>query len=1056
MNHPEESAWVRAAQQGDRASFARLAQAHGGALFAVAYGRLGDPTAAADIAQDALVLAFEKIGMLRKPNRFGAWIRRIATNLCARWRRDAAYRNRLEQDSAAVCERLGYVRAPTLSEALAQREAHAALHRTLQSLPATDREALILFYFEDQSIAQAAEALELSPAAFRKRLQRARDRLRIALSDQVEEGLRTLAGRNEVPKRALAAMPLGAALSKVASPASVLPKLGPLSPWIGTAGLPSFAGPCAAGLVATAIVAGLWAGFHALHPADGPPPEAKTNVTAPALPEPSSPAAASSPEPVQAAAEPAAAEAASGYEVQSLVLDPGGQPVPEATVKVLRRLPFQNSDSIEQTVAAETASGDDGAFALHLPAPGEDELVLLTSHPDWASDARRFSPLEPAVPLEIRLDRAAPVAGIVTNPQGEPVPGATVWIRSAWLPEANRLETPIRGFGPFATARSGQEGRFEFTCIPEGYCFSMAASKPGWGMNYAYSEEAVEAGRWGSELMAPCEEARIMLSRAASVSGRVLAHDSRAPVPGATVSLSTTVAGALERNATCTFEREAATDEEGRFLFENVPSTSDIGISAAQGPLKSAPAKIRFAQGAAHGARDLLLAPCATLEGRVLDATSNRPLAGATLFYYGAEERSVNRSEPTDARGYFRCEGVAAGTTRLYPSKDGWALSLASHPDVGAMEKKLTVSLEPGQTLSQLVYMEPAAPRPLRQTVSVSGIVVDAAGAPKTGVRLGDVDGYSKVVSEEGGVFTLPEAPVGAVRIRAFDDEAGLWGEAEIQVQPGAMAPIAIALDRRAARIEGHIRGAGDLRPDALRLRLESAPHEAYIFRDLSVNAEGFFTSGAIPPGPYTLDLKKGTDGFEVAPDISMQFDLEEGEAELNADFTLTPLTGTLAGAVVCSDGSPAAHRTILVEGEGGSQTGLTDENGAFELEQVDEGDLILRVGDKERDPEWTSVLTRSGQQHLQVRLRRPGTLKGFFGLPNGCTHAYVSARHELAGHYFFPSQTGAFEMKVEPGTYTLNISGIGEKEIIQGIVVRSGLTTDLGEIELADSSASR
>ena len=48
----------------------------------------------------------------------------------------------------------------------------------LQALPEDGREAMILFYREGQSIAQVAEALDVSEDVVKKRLSRARERIR--------------------------------------------------------------------------------------------------------------------------------------------------------------------------------------------------------------------------------------------------------------------------------------------------------------------------------------------------------------------------------------------------------------------------------------------------------------------------------------------------------------------------------------------------------------------------------------------------------------------------------------------------------------------------------------------------------------------------------------------------------------------------------------------------------------------------------------------------------------------------------------------------------------
>ncbi|MBI2435302.1 MAG: sigma-70 family RNA polymerase sigma factor [Candidatus Hydrogenedentes bacterium] len=192
-------------------------------MLAAAYADVGDFTIAEDIGQDAFLVGFERLSSLRKPAIFGAWIRGIARNLCLRWRRSEAYRARLEQEAGALRERLGYEAPPNAADNLARDETASLIQRTLHTLSRDEREALLLFYLEGKSTAQAAELAGISAVAMRKRVQRARDRMRDQLTAELEEGLRLSGDRHRLAKRVALALPLGAAYSHMAASASVVP-----------------------------------------------------------------------------------------------------------------------------------------------------------------------------------------------------------------------------------------------------------------------------------------------------------------------------------------------------------------------------------------------------------------------------------------------------------------------------------------------------------------------------------------------------------------------------------------------------------------------------------------------------------------------------------------------------------------------------------------------------------------------------------------------------------------------------------------------------------------
>jgi len=81
---------VALAAAGGRAAFGELVRRHGSAVRGL-LRRMGAQAALADdLAQDALLAAFEQIGEFRGDGTFQAWVKRIAARLYVkRWRKDA-------------------------------------------------------------------------------------------------------------------------------------------------------------------------------------------------------------------------------------------------------------------------------------------------------------------------------------------------------------------------------------------------------------------------------------------------------------------------------------------------------------------------------------------------------------------------------------------------------------------------------------------------------------------------------------------------------------------------------------------------------------------------------------------------------------------------------------------------------------------------------------------------------------------------------------------------------------------------------------------------------
>lgn len=72
---------VAAAQHGDLAAYNTLVLQFQDAVFSLAYRLMGDPDAAADAAQEAVIVAWRQLGSYRGGS-FRAWLLKITANHC--------------------------------------------------------------------------------------------------------------------------------------------------------------------------------------------------------------------------------------------------------------------------------------------------------------------------------------------------------------------------------------------------------------------------------------------------------------------------------------------------------------------------------------------------------------------------------------------------------------------------------------------------------------------------------------------------------------------------------------------------------------------------------------------------------------------------------------------------------------------------------------------------------------------------------------------------------------------------------------------------------------
>lgn len=163
---------------GDADAFGELIERHHGAIYRLAAALLGNSAEAEDAAQETFVRAYESLRRYDARRAFGPWLRGIAVNVCQQQQRSRARR---ERHQATAAEARGEQVAQEASEPSPMAQAALA---ALAELEDTYRLPLTLFYLEQASVGEVAEALGLSPGAVRVRLHRGREKLRRVLADR--------------------------------------------------------------------------------------------------------------------------------------------------------------------------------------------------------------------------------------------------------------------------------------------------------------------------------------------------------------------------------------------------------------------------------------------------------------------------------------------------------------------------------------------------------------------------------------------------------------------------------------------------------------------------------------------------------------------------------------------------------------------------------------------------------------------------------------------------------------------------------------------------------
>ncbi|MCS6923907.1 MAG: sigma-70 family RNA polymerase sigma factor [Fimbriimonadales bacterium] len=175
----DDAALVERCLRGDTGAFDTLVERYRDRVFSLAFRLLGEAGAAEDAMQEAFLRAYTRLPLYDPAQPFSTWLLCLTARVCLNARRDRATEWRyLEQAAKAMPP------APTLEERLYEREQRRTLQRLLMRLPAPQRAAMLLYYYEELPIGEVARALEVPEGTVKTWLYRGRESLRRWLEEE--------------------------------------------------------------------------------------------------------------------------------------------------------------------------------------------------------------------------------------------------------------------------------------------------------------------------------------------------------------------------------------------------------------------------------------------------------------------------------------------------------------------------------------------------------------------------------------------------------------------------------------------------------------------------------------------------------------------------------------------------------------------------------------------------------------------------------------------------------------------------------------------------------
>lgn len=166
-----ESLWLDQALKGDPQAFAQLVELYQRPVFNLCYRMLGTVEDAEDASQETFLRAYRSLRRYDASRSFITWLLSIAAHFCIDQMRRRRYPV-VSIEDLPVPDLPDH--SPGMETKLGNKQERERVRGLLQTLDATDRAAVVLYYWYDYSYEEIGQTLSLTIPAIKSRLHRAR------------------------------------------------------------------------------------------------------------------------------------------------------------------------------------------------------------------------------------------------------------------------------------------------------------------------------------------------------------------------------------------------------------------------------------------------------------------------------------------------------------------------------------------------------------------------------------------------------------------------------------------------------------------------------------------------------------------------------------------------------------------------------------------------------------------------------------------------------------------------------------------------------------------
>jgi uncharacterized GH25 family protein len=541
-----------------------------------------------------------------------------------------------------------------------------------------------------------------------------------------------------------------------------------------------------------------------------------------------------------------------GY-VEGRVTTADGNPVPAFIVR-----PYNPSYFGYVYSQALPFKDPDGKFRLTLP-PGGYQVDAKADGGAFVAGPKATVEVDKTAKLDIVLPAAGVVRGVVTDPDGNHLAGAEVFVNKQGFPPG-----PVRE----QYARTDAEGAFVLSTLPL-EPIGLHVRHPGWALTVFQATPA------------PADKAKpvtIRMTAGARVSGHVLTPADE-PVPGAQVNV---VAG---------FDffggKSTQTDASGAYEFRALAAGHyEVNVgrfeNGATGPRQG----VDVREGGDHvldfrAVRD----PSATgsVTGRVTAAGS--PVAGATVLAIDERGEDSAVRTKTDADGRYTATGLKAGRVVVTVQASGTQIDRSVRIDPPGSTATLDIALGTARVTGKIVGPDG------RTAVTAAWVSLEASVSSGEG-GWHDVKGWTQ--TDAGGGFAFQGLEPASFRLRASGQGLAARVTEPFSVGTGEAKDLGVVRLENGGVVSGRVTDDRGAAVEGIGVSLKNGRGESvFLFSIAGSGSDGRYSVESVELGTYTIRFE----GKGYAP-------VEK------------PVEVTAAGATVDAVVSRGGSLTVRVENE--------------------------------------------------------------------------------------------------------------------------------------------